>query len=221
MSLFLLGIPLAIASMKVLKEDVKYTKMDNQIPKASYNLNEQYRQINKHFADILEYSGAKCTITKKTYGKDISNIKKGEYGGLERYLAEKGYFMQVIDYAKNRFDELAEKEMKIINSKKNTRIDDFEKKLATGNGDMMVVDFNIKYVSYPQYIVEKEVQRTIDYLNHHYNYDVHCNIIMSDGSVPFVNHREVWHIKVPKGESGTQYLQDVYSKLNIEYYKEN
>ena len=53
MSLFLLGIPLAMASMKVLKEDIKYTKMDNKIPKASYNLNEQYKQINEHFVDIL------------------------------------------------------------------------------------------------------------------------------------------------------------------------
>lgn len=221
MSMFLLGIPIALASIKMLKDDVKYTSIDIKVPKASYNLNEQYKQIDNNFANILEYSGAKCTITKKTYGKDISNVKKGQYGGLERYLAEKGYFIQAIEYAKNRFDALAKEETRIKNSARNIKIDDFERELAKGNGHMTVIDFNVKYVQYPQYIVEKEVQRTINYLHNHYNNDVHCNIIMSDNSVPFVNHREVWHIKVPNGASGVDYLQNVYSKLNIEYYKEN
>ena len=53
--------------MKVLKDDVKYTHMDAKIPRASYNVNEQYKQINEHFADKLDYSGAKCTIKKRLY----------------------------------------------------------------------------------------------------------------------------------------------------------
>lgn len=221
MGLFLLGIPLAMIGAKMLHDDVKYTTMDLKIPKASHNLNTQYMQIDENFAEILQYSGAKCDVKKKAYGYDIKNVKKGQYGGMERYLAEKGYFAQAITYAKNRFDALAKEEEKIHNKERDSLIDRFETKLMENGGDMTLVDFNIKYSTCPKPLVEKEVERIIDYLHNHYNTEVYCNIIMGDGSEPFVNHREVWHLKVPEGESEYDYFIALYNKLKVIYYEEN
>lgn len=218
MSFFLLGIPIAIIGAKILHDDVKYTSMDSKIQKASYDITMQYKQINEDFINILQYSGAKCDIKKKTYGYDISNVKKGQYGGMERYLAEKGYFPQAITYAKNKFDKIAEEEEKIKKMKRNTIIDNFESKLINNEGHMELLTINIKYVSYPKVVVEREVQRVIDYLHQHYNPNVYCNIIMNDGSEPLLNHKEVWHIKAPKDEDAFSYLTELYDELNVIYY---
>lgn len=65
MVLYLLGIPLAIAAAKMLHDDVKYTAIDLRIDKASSDVNVQYKQIEKNFADILKYSGARFDIKKR------------------------------------------------------------------------------------------------------------------------------------------------------------
>ena len=102
---YLLGIPLAIAGAKLLHDEVKYTSMDARTPKAANNVSLQYKQIDEHFIDILRYSGAKCDVKKIGHNKyDIRNVKKGQYGGMEKYLAEKGYFPQAINYAKKQFE---------------------------------------------------------------------------------------------------------------------
>lgn len=218
MSLFLLGIPIAIMGAKVLHDDIKYTSMDANIQKASYNITKQYQQIEKDFVNILQYSGAKCNIKRKANGYEISNVKKGQYGGLERYLAEKGYFPQAINYAKNRFDAIAEEERKLKIKQRDTIINNFETKLSNNGGNMELLTIDIKYVNYPKVVVEREVQRTINYLHNHYNQDVYCNIVMNDGSEPLLNHKEIWHLRVPKGEDAFSYFAELYDKLDIIYY---
>lgn len=109
MVLYLLGMPLAIAAAKMLHDDVKYTAMDLRIENASLDVNFQYKQIEKNFVDILKYSGAKCDIKKRVYDNyDIKNVQKGQYGSMERYLAEKGFYPEAINYVKKLFDDIAD-----------------------------------------------------------------------------------------------------------------
>lgn len=217
MGLFLFGIPIALISAKVLCDDIKYTSMDFKTPKASHQLSQQYKQIDNNFAQILQYSEAKCDIQSIGYNKKkIKNVHKGQYGGMEQYLAEKGYYPQAIQYAKQCFDAIAEKEQNIIKQKREQAINRFENKLLTQGGDMRVVDFNVNNVNYPKQIIQEEVNRVIQYLHKHYNTEVFCNIIMKNDH--FTNHQEVWHIKVPKGEKGFEYLDNLYNKLNIIYH---
>lgn len=216
MALFLLGIPIAIIGAKILHDDVKYTKMDLKNPQGAMNLDKQYEQINKHFIDIVQYSGAKCDIKKIGYDKyEIRNVKKGEYGGMVKYLAEKGYYPQAIDYAKKQFDKIADEEQKIKNRKRDERINNFEKKLLTNNIQHKIIKNEICTVSLSQPLVEKEIEKLINYFNTHNN-NVQCNIIMG-GSTAYCNHEEIWHINAPKNENVCQYYFDVCDKLNIKW----
>ena len=217
MGLFLLGIPCALIGAKILHDDIKYTAMDLRINKASHNLNEQYKQIDNNFVDILQYSGAKCKLKSKGYQNyEIYDIKKGKYGGMEQYLAEKGYYPQAIQYAKNMFDNIAEKEEQIKRSDRSKRIRDFEEGLT--NGQMKLFDFNIKYVNVPKAIVELETEKMLNYLHSNGNPNAYCNIIMGDIYEPLVNHREVWHIFAPKNADIAQYLIDISEELNLHKY---
>ena len=211
--LYLLGIPLAIAGAKLLHDDIKYTSADLRTPKAAYNVSLQYKQIDEHFIDILRYSGAKCDIKQIGYNKfDIRNVKRGQYGGMEKYLAEKGYFPQSINYAKEQFDKIAEKEEKIKSRQRNERINRYEKKLLTERTQHVVITISFDRFSYkkPKMLVERDVEKLIDYFNSHNN-EVFCNIIMENDT--FWHHKEVWHIKKPVSENAKDYFNDVYEEL--------
>lgn len=216
LGLFLLGIPVAIIGAKILHDDIKYTSMDIKNPKGSQSLSQQYQQIDKNFVNIVDYSGAVCDIKKIGYEKyEIKNVKQGQYGGMERYLAEKGYYPQAIQYAKRKFDAIAEEEQKINNRKRNDRINAFERKLLTSKVQHKVIKNEICTISLPKKIVEKEIEKLINYFNSHNN-SVQCNIIM-DGSTPYCNHEEIWHINAPVGENVCQYYFDVCDKLDIKW----
>ncbi len=216
MVLYLLGIPLAIAGAKILHDNIKYTSMDLRINKASSDLNTQYKQIEKNFVDILRYSGASCDIKSKGYDEyEIKNVQKGQYGGMEKYLAEKGYYPQAINHAKKLFDNIADKENEINNQKRDKRINTFEIKLLTEktNDVVITIKFNIFSCHKPKFLVEKDVEKLIDYFHAHNNKNVFCNIIMENDN--YWHHKEVWHIKEPISENAKKYYDDVYDKIII------
>ena len=211
---YLLGIPLAIAGAKLLHDDVKYASMDLRTPKAAYNVSLQYKQIDEHFIDILRYSGAKCEVKKIGHNKyDIRNVKKGQYGGMEKYLAEKGYFPQAINYAKKQFDKIADEEEKIKSRQRNDEINRYERKLLTETSENVVITINFSKLSYnkSKSLVEKDVKKLIDYFHVHNNENVFCNIIMENDN--FWHHKEVWHIKKPSSENAENYYNNVYNEL--------
>lgn len=217
MGLFLLGIPMAIIGAKVLNDNIKYTMMDNQIPKASVSLSEQYNQINQHFGQILDYSGADCDLKKIGYADyEISNVRIGGYGGMERYLAEKGYYPTAIQYAKECFDNIGRKEQDNKFTRRDNRIAQFERKLATERCIDRVVTYEIAEANLIQPVVENEVQKLINYFKTHHNENAYCNIIMGDGTSHY-KHTEVWHLKEPIGENLLQYYSDIVSKLKIKW----
>lgn len=216
MGLFLLGIPLAIVGAKILHDDVKYTTMNLKTDKGALELHKQYEQIDRNFKNILDYSGAKCKFKNIGYDKyEIYDVQKGQYGGMERYLAQKGYYPQAIQYAKDCFDKIADEESAKKQQKRNQRINNFEKKLLSKKTKTVIIRNKICTVNLPRPIVEKEIEKLINYFNTHHN-QVHCNIIMG-GTIPYQNHEEVWHINKPIDEDVCQYYFDVCDKLNIKW----
>jgi len=212
--LYLLGIPLAIAGMKILHDDIKYTSMDLRTPKAAHNLSLQYKQIDEHYIDILRYGGAKCDIKQIGHNKyDIKNVKRGQYGGMEKYLAEKGYFPQAINYAKKQFDKLADEEEKIKSKQRNEAINRYERKLLTERTENVVITINFNKFSCNKsgLLVEKDVKKLIDYFHTHNNKNVFCNIIMENDN--YWHHKEVWHIKKPISENAKDYYNNVYEEV--------
>lgn len=219
MALFLLGIPLAIAGAKLLHDDIKYTAMNLRINDASIDLDTQYRQIEENFEDILQYSGAQCKIKKRTFDRyDISDVQKGQYGGMERYLAEKGFYPEAINYAKKLFDDIADEETRIKHRERDDRIDFYERRLITENCSdrVITIRFNKITCNKPSFLIEKDVEKLTDYFHAHDNENVYCNIIMEDDY--YWNHKEVWHIKEPFSKSAENYYKDVYDKVIINDY---
>ena len=213
MGLFLLGIPLALASAKMLSDDIKYTTTDLKIPKASSNLNTQYKQIEDNFIDIIKYSGAKCQIKTTGYNKyHIDNAIKGEYGGMEKYLAQKGYYPQAINYAKKMFDNYASISDRQYISERDERINKFELALLNKQSKNMILRNQVHH-QMPKYVIEQKIQELTHYFNTHNN-NTYCNIIINKPS-NFIKHEQVWHIKIPNGENGKQYFDDVCNKLGI------
>ena len=215
MGLFLLGVPLAIASGIMLKKDIKYTKMNLKVDKASYSLSEQYKQIDTNFIDILRYSGAKCKIKKIGYEKyEIYDVEKGHYGGMERYLALKGFYPESISYAKRQFDKIAEKEQQLKTNKRDKQIQEYEQRIKTEQCKYYTYESSLcVYKSQKQ--VEKEVQQLIDYFKKHEQKDIQCNIIMG-GTAPHHNHTEVWHLKLPINTNQNEvyeYYENVRNKI--------
>ena len=217
--LYLLGIPLAIAGAKILHDDIKYTAMDLRIDNASIDLDTQYKQIEENFEDILQYSGARCKI--KIIGIDrysISNVQKGQYGGMERYLAEKGFYHEAINYAKKLFDDIADEETRIKNKERDRRIDIYETQLITEkcSNRVITIRFNKFICNKPKFLIEKDVEKLIAYFKTHNNERVYCNIIMENDNI--LNHKEVWHIKEPVSQFAEDYYKDVYDKvINNDY----
>ncbi len=219
MALFLLGIPLAIVGAKLLHDDIKYTAMNLRINDASIDLDTQYRQIEENFEDILQYSGAQCKIKKRTFDRyDISDVQKGQYGGMERYLAEKGFYPEAINYAKKLFDDIADEETRIKHRERDNRIDFYERRLITEkcSDRVITIRFNKVTCNKPSFLIEKDVEKLIDYFHAHDNENVYCNIIMEDDL--YWNHKEVWHIKEPFSKSAEDYYKDVYDKVIINDY---
>lgn len=217
--LYLLGIPLAIAGAKILHDDIKYTAMGLRIDNASIDLDTQYRQIEENFEDILQYSGAQCKIKKRTFDRyDITDIQKGQYGGMERYLAEKGFYPEAINYAKKLFDDLADEETRIKHRERDNRIDFYERRLITEkcSDRVITIRFNKFTCNKPSFLIEKDVEKLIDYFHAHDNENVYCNIIMEDDI--YWNHKEVWHIKEPVSQNAEKYYKDIYDKIIINDY---
>lgn len=212
MGLFLLGIPLAIASGVMLSKDVKYTAMNIKIPKASFQLDEQIKQIDEFLFDIFDYVGVEGDIDKKT--RTITNTEYNGYNGLDRYLAEKGYRKEAIDYAIQRYNEIAEKEFKEKSDEREKRIRDYEWKLKYDKTHYDTWESSIAYY-HTQKQVEHKVEQLLDYFKAHEQKDAYCNIIMG-GKAKYHNHTEVWHLKVPYSatqKETEQYLKDVYEKV--------
>lgn len=208
MGLFLLGIPVAIIGGAMLCKDIKYTNMDNNIKNAKPTLNQQYEQIDEKFAEILTLCGAECKISKKGTNYNISSIKKGQYGTMEKFLALKGYNKNAIDYCKQKFDTLAEQEHQIQIEERNYRINKFENALECSTTNLYTVTSNYFYYM-PQFLVEKKVKKMTEYLNQHQQSNVYCNIIMG-GTEPHHNHTEVWsNIKTGKNQEAEEYIKDV------------
>lgn len=213
MGLFLLGIPLAMIGLASLKKDAEYTAVGLRIPDAKADLSDQCRQIDKHFVDILKYCGADCDIKNAGYGiNDVKNVKRGRYGTMERYLATKGYRKEAIDYCKERFDAIADKEAESMLSKAKNDAHKFENGLGYGDYDYVLKITHCYAES--QYSVERDVERLTEYFKSHGNGDCYCNIIMG-GTAVYHNHMEVWHLKKPYGEDAKKYYYNVCEILDI------
>ena len=209
----LFGIGLGFLGIKMLHDNIEYTKMDLKIGKASPDLKTQYKQIDANFREILMYSGAKCDIKKnKDRNYQISNVKKGQYGGMERYLAEKGFYPKAINYAKERFDKIADKEQEILNNRNEYRIKIYESQLSSEECHDKLLEINIPK-RFTNSDIEREVERLTKYFNSHRNW-VYCNII-TEGDGLYYHHKEIWHIKEPIGGNAENYYYAVCSKLNI------
>ena len=63
---------------------------------------------------------------------------------MEKYLGEKGFYPQAINHAKKLFDDIADKENRIKNQKRASRINTFERKLLTErtNDVVITIQFN-------------------------------------------------------------------------------
>ena len=137
---------------------------------------------------------------------------------MEKYLGEKGFYPQAINHAKKLFDDIADKENRIKNQKRDSRINTFERKLLTErtNDVVITIQFNKFSCNKSKFLVEKDVEKLIDYFHAHNNENVFCNIIMENDS--YWHHKEVWHIKEPISENAKKYYDDVYDKIIINNY---
>lgn len=212
MSFFLLGIPLAIASGAVLKKDVKYTTLGLKIPTADFHLDAQIKQIEEHLFEIFEYVGVEGDINIRE--RTVTNTKYNGYNALDRYLAEKGYRKEAIDYAINRYNEIATKELQKDVSARDKRIKDYEWKLKYEKTYYDTWESSISHYN-TQKQVEHKVEQLLKYFKSHGQEDIYCNIIMG-GKASYHNHTEVWHIKIPYNATNKevkQYLKDIYEKV--------
>lgn len=209
MGLFLLGIPLGIAGIYSLAKDTSHVARDNRIENANRSIKVQKRQIDKHFVDILKYCNADCDIN--SFG-EISNVKKGRYGGMEIYLTKKGYKTEAIEYCKKKFDNIAKNEKRQHINKIKKEIDEFEKALETEEQIDITLTIN-RYENKTDEQVQKEINKLIKYFHTHGN-DVTVNIIMG-GTEPHHNHTEIWLIKEPIGYNSLHYFYNVCDVLGI------
>lgn len=214
MGLFLLGLPLAVIGGAVLLDNIKYTRMDLRIENASPNLNEQYQQIRNHYIDILDYSGAECKIEKIGDKYKITKLIKGQYGGMERYLAEKGFYPEAINYAKTLFDKLADTESRGEYKDAERRVREFENALITSQTNDTIVRYQV-LTQLPNYKINKRIEQLTEYFNNHHN-EVFCNVIMNSHR-DFVKHEQVWHMKEPYNKDAEEYYKDVCIKLGIRW----
>lgn len=214
MSLFLLGIPLALASAVSIKKDVKYTVKDLRIPQASISLEEQISDIDKHFIDILDYSGATGDIYRNGYqDMRIKNTQYGQYGGLRRYLAEKGYYEEAIKYAVDKYNNIANKEKQQNQYERQQRIHKYEQMIQNEPSEYWCIDKTV-YTYKSKYKAEQEANKVLNYLHNNGSELSQCNIIMGGHSSNH-NHIETWHIKAPKSQPKLirQYLDDIKMEI--------
>ena len=212
MGLFLLTIPIALAGGAILKEDVEYTTLGLKIPTASFDLDSQIRQIEEHLFEIFEYVGVEGDINVK--GRTIVNTEYNGYNALDRFLAEKGYRKEAIDYAINRYNQIAEKELQDKTIERDKRIRDYEWRLKHNETYYDTWENNVAYY-HTQEQVEHKVEQLLQYFKTHGQKDIYCNIIMG-GKALYHNHTEVWHMKIPCNthrKEIEQYFKDVYNKI--------
>ncbi|MBO5476230.1 MAG: hypothetical protein J6A15_00565 [Clostridia bacterium] len=193
MGLFLLGIPMALVGAKIIKNDIDSNKEYYSIPKANLtNLNDQYNQINSIEKQLIEYSK----------------------NDIEKLLAKKGYRKEAIDYALYKYDTLINQKQSESNTNRDNRIRAFEDKLTTQNTHYDLWETNVCYYA-PKKIVEKNVDKMLQYLQTHGHEQAYCNIVM-DGYQPNHNHSEIWAINTPNNASireVNQYIDDVRNKV--------
>lgn len=212
MSLFLLGIPLALANGIILTKDIKYTKLDLKIPKADYELSKQKKQIDEFLFDIFEYVGVEGDIDVRN--KKITNTVYNGYNGLNKYLAEKGYRKEAIDYAINRYNNIAQKEHLTKTTERKDRIKKFERKIKYENTYHTIFESSISNF-FTQKQVEHKVEKLLQYFKTHGQPQIYCNIVMDGKSMPH-NHIEVWHLTIPNSATNKevqQYWKDVYETI--------
>ena len=203
-----LGFGLGILGAITAAKDISYTIRDEKIGKAKRTTIDQKNQIDAHFIDILKCCGAYCKIK----GNNISNVERGKYGRMERYLFEKGFKKESIEYCKNKFDNIAEKQQKDEIIKAKERIEQYEAALRFGSKDVVItIDKN---ENKSQSEIEEKVNKLIRYFNTHNN-NVDVNIIWGGRQI-YHSHTEVWHIKEPKNHKASKYYHDVCTVLEAE-----
>lgn len=209
MGLFLLCVPLALYGLHELRKDASYTLKDLNIPYAPRSIEEQKKNIDKYFVDILDYNQAKCS----TKSKDVYNVKIGGYGNLETYLFSKGYSKEVIDYCKNKFDSIGEKEKRQKDISRRQRIAEFEQALKTK--ECIDIQFRNQVCSkvLNDFQVKDRCTKIANYLNQHNN-NASCNYIMG-GRHRHTNHTETWLVKEPQGYDFEKYYDDICEELGV------
>lgn len=222
MGLFLLGVPLAIASLKMTSNEIKKAHNDVMISDPPRTVSEQKKEIDFAFVSILQLCGASCKITHNNNGNYIdtignkvliSEIKCGQYGNMEQLLFSQGYSIETINYCKNKFDSLGKKEEKETKRIVERRINEYETAMRTKKCKEIRMSNKVRKLFYQQE-VERDCERIKEYLNSK-GHNTQCNI-MFGGDLPNVNHTEIWLIKEPQGYDASQYYLDVCYKLGIE-----
>ena len=173
----LLGIGLGLYGLYELKENVKYTKKDTKIQTGTGTIAEQKIKIDRDFIDILEYSGAKCTIKNNR----VVDVVPHQYGGMELYLMQKGYSQEAINYCKRKFDDFANKQQSRQLSKARSFTDEVENALKYKSSREVSVFFRVNGYAHP-YQIEKDNKRIIDYLHTHNNPKARANVIVGGTS---------------------------------------
>lgn len=215
----LLGMGLGLYGVYELAQNVKTTKQDLKISQGTGSIYQQKRNIDKHFLDILEYSGAKCTIKRDNtrtspYKKGniyykITNAKPQEYGGMELYLMEKGYSREAIEYCKSKFDIIANKQEQQNICLKNDKIKAFENALHNSR-EMAVTFYTNQYSN--KHSLDKDVQKIINYLHKNGNEKARVNVIVN-GSDNKYNFTITWVLNVPYNHNPHEYIENVEQKI--------
>ena len=203
----LVAIGLGLYGIHEMTKTVKYTKKDLQINQGVGTLLEQKSNIDKNFIDILDYSGAKCKIKNKK----IINAEPNGYGGMELYLMQKGYSKEAIDYAKKKYDDIANKSVKAKNIKIQSDIDKFEYALHNTQTKELAVSFKINGYS-NQHQLNKDNIEVIKYLHTHGNPNARVNVIVG-GTTPTYDFNVTWVFFAPIGYDPHDYILNIQKKL--------
>lgn len=198
----LLGMGLGLYGIYELSKNVKATKQDANI-KSIGTIQQQKRNIDNHFNDILEYCGV----------KNPHNIEQHHYDKIKYYLTQKGYSYDATQYCLNKVQLLMNTNHHRQERQNNNIINKFEQSLVTDKSREVNVFFTM-YGCISRNKIEKDLNKVIQYLHTHNNENARVNIIETPSD--FKSSFDVtWTIKAPYKCNPNEYIECVEKKLNI------